>query len=94
MEKDIPESDEPSIMLAELCKTIDQGEVRCPSPEVLTRAIRKLFPSSYFPAGTEIAINERVQSSWYADNDHDWGRATFNQVLWYRRRLTRYIVIS
>lgn len=89
----LPESDRVDFMLDRLCREISKGRISCPKPDVLTAALRGLFPEEYFPPEMEIAINESSRSSWYTDRASVNSCPAYGSVLWLRRRLSSYIAI-
>jgi hypothetical protein len=61
------EEDRYTFILDCLCEKVSKGELPCPTPELLTAALRKLFPNYNFPPGTGIAIHDGSKAYWYVD---------------------------
>jgi hypothetical protein len=61
------EEDRYLYIMDRLCQEVSAGKIRCPEPEVLTAALRGLFPEGYFPQGTGIAVHDSTRASYYVD---------------------------
>lgn len=61
------EEDRYGFILDRLCEKISKGELPCPTPELLTAALRKLFPNYEIPEGTGIAIHDGPKAYHYVD---------------------------
>jgi hypothetical protein len=80
-------------MLERLCKDVSAGKKKCPESELLTAALRTLFPEDYFPPGTGVAVKDSVQSSWYIDVGTEVLPPNRDDVRQLRRELTKYIKV-
>jgi hypothetical protein len=86
------EEDRYLYVLEQLCKDVREGQA-CPTPEVLTSALKALFPKVPIPEGTGIAVHNSPNASWYVDVGTRPIPSWDPQVYDLRRRLTSYIVV-
>lgn len=61
------EEDRYEFILRRLCEKVSAGEWACPTPELLTAALRGLFPNYEFPEGTGVAIHDGSKAYPYVD---------------------------
>lgn len=84
------------LMLKRLCQDVSKERWKCPTPEVLTAALRGLFPSCwnhFLPQGVVIAIRDTRKAYCYADIEKEVLPANAPEVLELRRHLSAYIEV-
>jgi hypothetical protein len=87
----LDEQDRFLYIMDRLCEEVGEGRRPCPESEVLTAALRDLFPGGYFPAGTGVAVHDKTKSSWYVDIDTKVLPPNRPDVLRLRRELSRLL---
>jgi hypothetical protein len=84
----LKEEDRYEFILDCLCKKVSMGEVPCPTPELLTAALRDLFPNFDIPPETGIAIHDGPKVYHYVDMGTEALPPNRNDVRKFRRGLS------